>query len=137
MTNRRRLVALVALAGLSLASCTDDDDDDATQHTTSSSTTTTTTEAPTTTAAVTLACGQVAFAPNSEDAASDIEATGLTCDEAKAFVELAGRETSSGGPEEVDVDGWHCERTASEEDPLPQSSYACTKGSLRVTFVRS
>ena len=84
-----------------------------------------------------LECGMVGFTPNSEDVAGAITARGTTCEEALRFVELAGRETSSGGPQEVDVDGYHCIRTASTEDPLPVSSYRCTKGTITITFDRS
>lgn len=99
---------------------------------TTSPPTTTTTAAP-----VTSRCQTVAFTPASEDAASDVTATGLACDEAEAFVRLAGARTSSGGPPELDVEGWHCVRTGSEEDPLPQASYECRSGARIVTFVRS
>lgn len=68
-----------------------------TTATTTTSPTTTTTAAATTTAA-THQCGQVGFTPDSEDAAGGITATGVTCDEARAFVGVAGRRTSSGGP---------------------------------------
>lgn len=86
----------------------------------------------------TMHCGQVAFTPNSEDAAGDITVTtGTSCDEARAFVEVAGRQTSSGGPDGVDVDGFRCVRTASADEPLPTSTYRCTRGATIVTFVRS
>jgi hypothetical protein len=100
---------------------------------------TTTTEAlaPPSTPAVELACETVGFTPNSEDAASDVRATGLTCEEAEAFVRTAGEVTSSGGPEELDVAGYHCVRIAIAEEPLPTSTYRCTMGPKQVTFVRS
>ena len=83
-------------------------------------------------------CGMVGFTPNSEDVAARITATrDLSCDAARAFVEVAGRQTSSGGPQEVDVDGFHCVRTESSDDPLPTSTYRCTKGDAAITFVRS
>ena len=89
------------------------------------------------TAASTLACETVGFTPNSEDAASDIRATGLPCDEARAFVMVAGRQTSSGGPSQVEVQGYKCERTRQEQEPLPRSFYECTNNSKKVSFVRS
>ena len=85
----------------------------------------------------TLRCQTVGFTPNSEDAASDIRATGLSCDEAEAFVRIAGARTSSGGPDRLDVSGYRCVRTRSEQDPLPASHYECTNGPKKVTFVRS
>ena len=93
--------------------------------------------ATTTTAAVTRECMTVAFTPNSEDAASSIKATGLSCAEAEAFVAIAGRQTSSGGPAQVDVEDYRCVRVRSVQDPLPQAFYECTSGARKVTFVRS
>lgn len=85
-----------------------------------------------------LECGMVGFTPNSEDAASDIAVTaGTSCDAARAFVEVAGQRTSSGGPDEVVVDGYRCVRTETAEDPLPRSHYRCTKGTTVITFVRT
>jgi hypothetical protein len=85
-----------------------------------------------------LKCGMVGFTPNSEDAASAITVTaGTSCDAARAFVEVAGRQTSSGGPDEVVVDGYRCVRTETAEDPLPRSDYRCTKGTTVITFVRT
>jgi Cu-Zn family superoxide dismutase len=88
-------------------------------------------------AAATLDCQTVAFTPNSEDAASSIRATGLSCAEAEAFVRIAGGRTSSGGPAQLDVEGYSCVRTRSVQDPLPQAFYECTSGTKKVTFVRT
>jgi len=82
-------------------------------------------------------CESVGFTPNSEDAASEIEATGLPCDEARQFVRRAGAQTSSGGPDQVTVDGYNCVRTSYKDEPLPRSAYECKNGAKRVTFVRS
>ncbi len=107
--------------------------------TTARAATTTTRQGVTTTAraAGTLDCQPVAFTPNSEDAASSIRATGLTCAEAEAFVRIAGRQTSSGGPAQLDVEGYRCVRVRSVQDPLPQAFYECTSGTRKVTFTRS
>jgi hypothetical protein len=134
--------------GLLFAACGDSDDvgtaspDSTTttslEATTSTSAPTSTTVAETTTTVrETLDCESIAFTPNSEDGASDVTATGLSCEEAEAFVRIAGQQTSSGGPDEVDVEGFHCARVDSAEDPLPFSSYECTSGSKVVTFTRS
>ena len=85
-----------------------------------------------------LKCGMVGFTPYSEDAASDITVTtGTSCAAARAFVTVAGKQTSSGGPDEVVVDGYRCVRTDAAEDPLPRSNYRCTKGTTVITFVRT
>ncbi len=147
----RRIATVMAMVGLALVSCGDDAEQvPATDSTTVAPTSVVTTTLATTTTTITssatsttsapagvLECATVAFTPNSEDAASDITATGLSCDEAESFVRRAGMQTSSGGPEEVDVDGFHCIRTSSQQDPLPRSSYECTNGPKTVTFVRS
>lgn len=103
-------------------------------------TTTRATGATTTTArasGATQNCQTIGFTPNSEDAASSVTATGLTCAEAEAFVRVAGRQTSSGGPAQVEVQGYRCVRTRTVQDPLPQAFYECTSGTKKVTFVRS
>jgi len=101
---------------------------------------TTTTRAGSTTtarAAATLNCQTIGFTPNSEDAASSVTATGLSCAEAEAFVRIAGRQTSSGGPAQVTVEGYNCVRVRSVQEPLPQAFYECTSGAKKVTFTRS
>ena len=138
---------LVALALVVAAACGDDPTptgagskpppDASTSITQPSSNTTVTAAATNTSSIRTLRCGMVGFTPNSEDAASEITATGLSCDEAEAFVRVAGERTSSGGPDRLDVSGYRCVRTSSEQDPLPLSRYECTNGHKNVTFVRS
>jgi hypothetical protein len=142
-----RRLALLAILGSVLVACGDDTDDVAPTTTTTIGSTTTTTTAltttttssrrPATTSPVTLRCKTVGFTPNSEDAASDITATGLSCAEAESFVRIVGRQTSPGGPQEVDVQGYHCVRTGSEQEPLPRAFYQCVDGAKKVTFARS
>ncbi|MDQ4091528.1 MAG: hypothetical protein M3163_14685, partial [Actinomycetota bacterium] len=88
-------------------------------------------------AGATLDCQTIAFTPNSEDAASSVKATGLPCSEAEAFVRIAGARTSSGGPAQVDVEGYRCVRVRSTQDPIPQAFYECTSGTKKVTFTRT
>ncbi len=152
MTRALKFLAVVAVT-LALAACGDDDGTNAGPTTSSSAApaTTTTTAATaataattttvqarvTTTARVTSDCASVGFTPNTEDGASSVTATGLPCAEAEAFVRIAGAQTSSLGPQALDVEGYHCVATASTEDPLPTTSYKCTNGPKTVTFVRS
>jgi Cu-Zn family superoxide dismutase len=111
----------------------------ATTTTARGATTTSTRQGASTTmrAAGTLSCQTIPFTPNSEDAASSVTATGLPCSEAEAFVRIAGQRTSSGGPAQVDVEGYRCVRVRSVQDPLPQAFYECTSGTRKVTFTRS
>jgi Cu-Zn family superoxide dismutase len=111
-----------------------------TSTTVAGATTTTARAGATTTAragTATLDCQTIGFTPNSEDAASSVKATGLPCSEAEAFVRIAGQRTSSGGPAQVDVEGYRCVRVRSVQDPLPQAFYECTNGAKKVTFTRS
>ena len=133
----RRALLVVAFVGLALGACGDDDDEPSVPTEPTLMTTTTILAAPTTASARTRQCESVGFTPNSEDAASDITATGLSCEEARAFVMVAGRQTSSGGPRQVEVQDYDCQRTRFEQEPLPRSFYECANGSRKVTFVRS
>lgn len=134
-------VVLMMMVVTMLSACGDKDDagtatttsiDGAASSTTSSVVTTTTAAA-----AATLDCETVGFTPNSEDAASSIHATGVSCEQARSFVLEAGAVTSSGGPAQVDVLGYRCVRTRSLEDPIPQAFYECTKSDAKVTYVRT
>ena len=141
---RATTARIVALALVLTAACGDDPTPSGARSTSSSEVSTSSTtdppvSAPTTNTSqpTTLQCGMVGFTPNSEDAASQITATGLSCDEAEAFVRVAGERTSSGGPDSLEVSGYRCVRTSSEQEPLPVSRYECTNGSKKVTFTRS
>jgi hypothetical protein len=141
MTRRRSRLVPVAVLTLALVmgACGDDDDDDAvTASTAAAATTTTSTSvAANSTAAVTIDCPTVGFTPQSEDAASSVKATGVSCDEAETFLRAAGPRTSSGGPNTLEVDGYRCVMTKQVEDPLPQAFYECENGAKRISFVRS
>lgn len=143
---------LVVVVGMTVAACSDDKDD--AKPSTSTVAATTTTAIVTTTAAGaatgtnpeatnapaaarTLECGTVGFTPQTEDAASQITATGLSCGDAESFVRIAGTLTGSLGPEELEVEGYRCVRTDSAQEPLPRGTYECNNGARKVTFVRS
>ncbi|MBW3547104.1 MAG: hypothetical protein KY452_03075 [Actinobacteria bacterium] len=82
-------------------------------------------------------CTTVGFTPQTEDAASSIVATGLSCEEAEAFVRRLGPSVSPGGPARIELEGFECVLTRYEREPLPQGFYECTSGSKRISFVRS
>jgi hypothetical protein len=84
-------------------------------------------------------CVQVAFAPNSDNAASNIVASGMDCIEAEALVRKAGALVGAvSAPARLEVDGFVCVRTAQNDGRgLPSADYSCTSGSKKVTFVRT
>ena len=122
---RAAVVAAWVLAAMVCAGCTGDDKGDGKGDGTP------------TTAVGTLECQGVSFTPNSEDAATSVTASGLSCAEAEAFVRVAGTRTSSGGPQRVTVNGFRCILTRSVQDPLPQAFFECTDDDKKVTFVRT
>ena len=127
-------VVLIALLG----ACSDDDDSDEATPTTGALTSTSASAAATSsTAPVTIDCPTVGFTPQSEDAASSVKATGVSCAEAEAFLRVAGPKTSPGGPSSLQVEGYRCVLTKSVDDPLPQGFYECESGAKKITFVRS
>ena len=130
---RRSLLIATVVLTVVVTACGDDEPETPAAEEPTTQATTTTTAA----AAATQKCKTVAFTPNSEDAASDITATGLSCTEAEAFVRVAGQRTSAGGPAQVNVEGYRCVQTDSQEDPLPRSTYECENAGKKVTFVRS
>lgn len=82
-------------------------------------------------------CTTVGFTPQTEDAASSIVATGITCEEAEAFLRRLGPSVSPNGPARIELEGFECFLTRHQEEPLPQGFYECRRGSERITFVRS
>jgi hypothetical protein len=90
------------------------------------------------TAATSRPCADVAFAPNSDNLAGSIVATGLTCAEAEGLVRKVGVQVGAvGGPSRVEVDGFTCIRTAENDRGLPSSDFECTNGTKVVTFNRT
>jgi len=84
------------------------------------------------------ACVDVGFAPNTDNVAGDIVATGLSCADAEALVRKVGMQARPvGGPSRVEVDGFVCLRTAESDRGLPSSDFECTSGSKKVTFRRT
>ena len=82
-------------------------------------------------------CPNVEFAPNSDNLAVEIRATGVGCVEAEALVRKVGTQVRSvGGPSRVEADGWVCVRTSQSDQGLPSSEFECVSGSNKVTFRR-
>ena len=85
-------------------------------------------------------CADVGFTPNSDDVAGGIIAAGMTCAEATALVRTVGAQVGAvGGPSRVEASGVVCVRTGQDDGArgLPSSTFECTNGSKRVTFVRT
>lgn len=83
-------------------------------------------------------CDDVVFTPNSENAAWDIVATGMSCAEAEAFVRKVGGPMGPiNGLPRVESDGFTCVRTSRSDRGLPSATYECTNGNKRITFVRT
>lgn len=50
---------------------------------------------------------------------------------------VAGARTSSGGPAQLNVEGYRCVLVRTVREPIPQASYECTNNDKKVTFVRT
>ena len=97
-----------------------------------------TTVPPPATVVAPVRCSDVAFAPNSDNLASDIVAEGITCAEAEAFVRRVGGPLGPvNGPLRVEREGFVCTRTERPDDGLPSAGYECRDGARRITFVRT
>ena len=149
-----RLVLAAVLALVFLAGCGGDDDSSSSPSSTSPSATSTVVELTTTAPAAIpttvsrprttasqspspVSCPDIGFTENSDNVASDVTATGLSCEEAEAFIRAASETLNAIGPASADLEGFHCVRTATEDFGLPSSTYACTAGARKVTFVRT
>jgi hypothetical protein len=88
---------------------------------------------------IALKCENVGFTPNSDNLASDIVATGLSCAEAEALVRKVGPPLGPiNGLPRAEADGFVCVRTSQTEGRgLPSSTYECTSGGKTVTFHRT
>lgn len=154
-----RLVAMGVMGLVLLVGCGGDDDKPSPTSTLPTTTTaapvTTTTVSPepttvpqavattrpstpqTTAAPVALDCPEMVFNENGEDAAYNVVATGLSCEEANGFIKKVHDTLTAVGPAEADLEGFHCVRTGTEEFGMPSSDYRCTTGAKKVTFARS
>jgi hypothetical protein len=144
---------LLAVAVL-LVACGEGDDGDAGPSQTAAPTTTAapgTTAAPSTTSTTiarttsttvrstqgTVRCSSVGFTPNSDNVASEIVATGLSCTEAEALVRAVGGPLGPGGPERASANGFTCVLTGRSSEGLESATYECTNGARKVTFRRT
>lgn len=95
--------------------------------------TATPTATPTRPAAEVLDCGLVAYAPQSDYGAFEIEARGTTCETAKA-VATAAKDQS----EPFDAEGFSCEGEPDDSGPLPSTEWTCRgPDGAEITFATS
>jgi hypothetical protein len=141
------VIAVVAV--LVLAGCGDEDESasvgaQGTPPPSSSPPATATTVGPSTavtpTSATAPRCANVSFSSDTEDVATDIRSTGLSCTEAEALVRKLGALVSSPtGPSRVESDGFVCTRLSvrSGDHGPPLGTFDCTNAGTKVTFVRA
>ena len=80
----------------------------------------------------TVTCADIAFTPASEDMASDIVATGVTCAVADPLVRANYRNFGEGT---FPVNGWTCVAKSFEPTGgMPYRTFSCTKGTTKVTW---
>ena len=75
-------------------------------------------------------CGQIAFTPNSDDMASRIRATGVSCRTARRFI----RAVDGTAPRRFR--GYRC-TSRSLDTELPSRRYRCVDGSRRISWVKT
>jgi len=92
----------------------------------------TTAAAPTT--AAPAACADIGFAPQTDNIATHIVATGADCSEAQALVrEVTAEHNFNTGPREFASGTFLCS-VVTEEAALPVGHYACIDGPKKVTW---
>lgn len=120
---------MLALLTALLAACGDGGNGNGNGATSTTSTTSAT--------QTTQRCGNVGFTPNSDDVASDIVATGLSCAEAEAVVRVVAAPLSATGPARSEGAGFTCVLTGRSTEALESATYECTSGTRRITFRRT
>lgn len=81
----------------------------------------------------TESCGQVAYQPQSDNGAFDIDARGVSCETARAVATAAEGESDS-----FDAEGFQCTGEPDRTSELPSTRWSCTGGGdAEITFVTS
>jgi hypothetical protein len=79
-------------------------------------------------------CKSIVFTPNSEDGASKIAATGVSCDEAGELVRaVAANHNFYDGPRSFASGDWAC-TVETDDTALPVGHYACKRGEAFVSW---
>ena len=83
-------------------------------------------------------CDGVVFFGPGEDAAGDIYADGLSCDDAKSFLRAHAEPTGAlNGIAHIEAEGFSCDRTGQSDVHLPRANYKCTRGLQTISFIRT
>jgi len=83
---------------------------------------------------VPLACADIGFAPQSDNIATHIVATGTDCPEAQRLVrEVTAAHDFATGPREFTSGAFACS-VVTEEVALPVGHYTCLEGAKKVTW---
>lgn len=105
-----------------------------TTATTSPSSTTATSRPP---ATATSACGDVGFGGPSDELATGVAATGVSCNDASALVvTVRSSHNVVSGPRSFSAGGYEC-TVVTENAVLPVGHYACVSGSKKVTWSKT
>lgn len=87
------------------------------------------------TAARPIVCGDIAFSPNSDDMATNIVATGVSCAEATDLVRtVRGQHNFVDGPRAFTAAGWGCTVSTDTASPMPVGHYRCSRGDSSVSW---
>ncbi len=86
--------------------------------------------------ATAVACGDVAFAPQTDDGAFGIEATGVDCAVARTVARTT-RDRRVTDPLTFTVAGFRCIGTRTPAAALPGVEWRCRRGESLVTFTRN
>ena len=86
--------------------------------------------------AVTRACGQIGFTPNSDDGVFRIRAHGVGCTTARRVARAARPLGIIRGTRRYRSHGFSCRGTL-DDSSLPSVRWRCTRGAAVITFVRS
>lgn len=85
----------------------------------------------------TVRCGHIGFTPNSDDLATRIRATGVSCRKARGLVRrVRERHDFVSGPRRFRAGGYRC-RVVTEEMGLAIGHYRCRAGATRVAWDKS
>lgn len=92
-----------------------------------------TTTAPTTT----VSCPNIGLEAGSDNAASSIRSTGVSCADASKLVRtVAAGHNFYSGPRAFSMGGYNC-TVVTDDTGLPKGNYTCTAGSKRVTWTKT